>query len=406
MAIGLRRLLAVLLFAASAWLAAANGVAAQLVGAGSPSLAATIAPDADRLSRQAQQLFFARDYAAAIAVARRALALSPLQVRAARVLSQSELALGHEDAGLAAMDVAGQGGWRDNVTQLWILQAALGGGDYAEALQRADALIRREALTDQLFADLRPWFAEPAFRAALVTRLADGPDWRGQLFLDWRKAAPGEIAGIVQLVADIDRSAAPVTDLELFPLVERLLELGAAAPAHALWLARAPRAGWMPGNRVYDGRFAVARTRDYGERAPRFEWWVDPDQTSLADVEPAPDGRGGSLRIASNAGDPVALARQTLVLAPGRYRLLARIAARTERDVAGLDFALRCYPQDADLPLEARRIAQAGIDQLRYQSAATVPAGCIRQDLIVRIAGGEPVGGDVAIAEVAVVPQR
>jgi hypothetical protein len=406
MALGLRRLFIALLFAAAAWLVAANGVAAQLVGAGSPSLAATIAPDADRLSRHAQALFFERDYAAAAAAARRALALSPLQVRAARVLGQSELALGHEEAGLAAMEVAGQGGWRDNVTQLWIMQAALGGGDYDEALQRADALIRRAALTDRLFADLRPWFAEPAFRAALVKRLGDGPDWRAQLFLDWRKAAPGEVPGIVQLIADIDRSAAPVTDLELFPLTERLLELGAIGPAHALWLARAPRAGWAPGNLVYDGRFAVARSRQYGERPPRFEWWVDPAQTSLASVDVAADGRGGSLRIASNAGDPVELARETLMLAPGRYRLLARIAAQTGRDVAGLDFALRCYPRDADLPLEDRRVAQAGIGQLRYQGAATVAAGCVRQDLIVRIAGGEPVGGDVAIAEVAVVPQR
>jgi hypothetical protein len=404
MATGLRRLITALLFAAAAWLVAANGVAAQIV-AGSPSLASTIAPDADRLSREAQDLFFAKHYPEAIAVARRALIISPLQTRAARILGLSELALGHEDAGLAAMDVAAQGGWRDNATQLWIMQAALGGGDYAEALQRADALIRRQALTDQIFADLRPWFGDSGFRAALVARLSDGPDWRGQLFLDWRKAAPGELPAIVRLIADIDRSRAPVSDLELFPLVERLLELDAVDPAYALWLAKAPRAGRITGNLVYDGRFAVAHSRDYADTPPRFEWWIDPDRTSFASIDAAPDGHGAALRIGSNAGDPATFARQTLVLPPGNYRLRARIAAGSARDFAGLDFALHCDKQDRALLLADRQLTQLRPGELHYQSVATIPIGCLRQDLIVKTAGGVPVEGSVAILEIAVVPQ-
>ncbi len=402
-AIGVRQLAVGAAAAALAWLVGSNGVAAGLARS-DPALAAGIAPDADRMSRAAQHLFFERHYAAASAAARQSLVLSPLQTRAARVLGQSELALGHEDAGLAAMDVAARGGWRDNVTQLWTMQAALAGGDYPTALQRADALIRRDAIRDQVFAELRPFAAEPAARAALVERLTDQPDWRGLMFLDWRHAAPAELPGIAQLIADIDRTRQPVTDLELFPLVERLLELGAIAPAQALWRARAPRAGWIPGNLLYDGRFAVARGREDAATPPRFEWWVDPDGTSLASVESASDGRGSALRLSSNPGDPAVLARQTLVLPPGDYQLLARFHARSGRDLDGLDFTLRCSPRQQDILLRDARITQMNADKLRYAGAVTIPTDCPRQDLIVKADGGVAFAATVEIEEVAIQP--
>lgn len=389
--------------AAAAWLVASNGLAAHLARTGDPASAVALAPDADRLARYAEQLFGAGRFAEAGDAARHALALSPLQTRAARVLGQAELALGHEDAGIAAMNAAARGGWRDSPTQGWMMQAALASGDYAEGLRRADALIRREAVSDTLFGAFRDWFAEPGFRAALVARLADKPIWRGKLFLDWRHANADQLPGIVQLVANIDRSAQATTDLELFPLTERVLELDQAAQARALWRPKAPRAGWSSGNLLYDGRFEVAGSRAWGETPPRFEWWVDPDRASLATVGPAPNGRGSALRIAGGTDPAATYARQALLLAPGRYRLVARIFALPARDVAAITFALRCYPADRDLPLGDARIDPLGGDQLRYAIAVAIPGGCPRQDLIVK-ASGTSIADTLSIGEIAVVP--
>jgi hypothetical protein len=383
------------------WLVLANGVAAGMALGGDYAGAVRLAPDADRLSLSAQQLYFARDYRGALAEAHRALRLSPIETRAIRVAGMAELALGHEDAGLRAMNAAALGGWRDNATQLWVMQMALYGGDNASAMQRADALVRRATVRDQVFAAFRAMAGNAAFRRSLIVRLEDQPDWRGLMFLDFRRSAPGELPGIMALIGEIDRTARPVSDLEVFSLVERLLELGQIGPAYDLWHGRAPRAGFAPGNMVYDGGFAVALAHRSAPSVPRFEWNIDPDASGLATVEPAADGHGAVLRARSDAGAAATLASEALTLAPGRYALTMDIGAGGARDLAGFAVALRC-PGGDDLAPGDPGVHQLGNDRLRLVAAIEVPAHCIRQDLVIRARGGTPVGATIAIANVAV----
>lgn len=386
--------------AAVAWFVASNGVAAGLNAEGDARTAARIAPDADRLARTAEASLQHRDFVTAAGLARRSLAISPLQTRAARVLGMAELALRRPVPALAALDVAARGGWRDTPTQLWLLQAALDTGDYDSALQRGDALIRRGAATDSVFALFRQMNDEAAFRRSLLRRLADSPDWRGLMFLDFRRAAPAELTGLETLIAETARTPHPATDLELFPLVERMLELGMTAPAHALWRSKAPSSGWTAGNLLYDGGFAIADTRQGAGTPPRFEWWVDSDGTGQASVGPAPNGRGFALAASSRAGSVVTLAAQAIGLKPGSYRLTARVYARDARDWSGFEFAVRCLPQDQETPMLDTRIRQLRLDQLGYGSRFAIPAGCTRQDLILRTTGGSG-SATVAIGEIA-----
>jgi len=387
--------------AAAAWLVASNGVAAAFNAQGDSAMAARLAPDADRLSRSAEASLQRRDFAVAAALARRALAISPLQTRAARVLGMAVLAMHRPAQGLAALDVAARGGWRDTPTQLWLLQAALDTGDYDSALQRGDALIRRDTATDAVFALFRQMDGEPAFRRSLLRRLGDTPDWRGLMFLDFRRAAAGELAGLDRLIAETARTPHPATDLELFPLVERMLELGMTAPAYALWRSKAPPAGWSAGNLLYDGRFAVANARQGAATPPRFEWWIDPDGTGQASVGPAPNGRGFALTATSRTGDTTTLAAQALALAPGSYRIAARLFAHDARDWSGFEFAVRCAPQNQETPLLESRVRQLRLDQLGYGSRFAIPAGCTRQDLMLRTTGGSG-SASVAIGEIAI----
>ena len=386
------------------WLVLANGVAAGMALGGDYAGAARLAPDADRLSLRAQQLYFAKNYGEALVLARRALRLSPIQTRAIRVAGMAELALGHEDAGLRAMNAAALGGWRDNPTQLWVMQMALYGGDDDSAMQRADALVRRATVPDQVFAAFRAMTRDAAFRRSLIDRLGDQPDWRGLMFLDFRRSAPAELPGVIALVSELDHTSRPVSDLELFPLVERMLELGQVGPAHDLWRARAPSAGIQPGNLAYDGGFMVALAHRGAPSVPRFEWIIDPDATGLATVEPTPDGAGAILRARSDAGAPATLASEALALAPGRYALTMDIAAHGERDLAGFAVAVRCPGRNGDLTPADPDLRPLGSDRLRLVTAIDIPAGCARQDLVIRARGGTPVGATIAIANVAIRP--
>jgi hypothetical protein len=388
------------------WLVLANGVAAGMALGGDDAGAARLAPDAERLSLRAQQLYFAGDNAGALALAHQSLRLSPIQTRAIRVAGMTELALGHEEAGLRAMNAAALGGWRDNATQLWVMQMALYGGDNDSAMQRADALVRRATIPDRVFAAFRAMAGDAAFRRSLIARLGDQPDWRGLMFLDFRRSAPAELPGVIALIGELDRTPRPVSDLELFPLVERLLELGQVGPAYDLWHARAPRAGLQPGNLAYDGRFAVALAHRGAPSVPRFEWTIDPDATGLATVEPAPDGTGAVLRARSDAGAAATLASEALALAPGRYALTMDIGAQGERDLAGFAVAVRCPGRNGALTPDDLVLHSLGSDRVRLATTIDVPNGCARQDMVIRARGGTPVGATIMIGNVAIRPAR
>ena len=380
-------------------LVAANGIAAGLAVGGDYATATALAPAANHLSHRAQDLFFAGRNDAAIATARAALRIAPLNTRAIRVIGEAELARGHDDAGVDAMNAAARGGWRDNATQIWTLQMALSGGDYDTALERADALIRRNTIADKVFAAFRAMNAEPGFRRSLIARLDDQPDWRGLMFLDLRHASGSEIPPAIQLIADIDRTPRPVADLELFPILERMTELGSADQAYRFWRGKAPRAGWNGDSQLYDGGFVVAGKRQGMGSIPRFEWTVDPDGSGLASVEAAPNGQGVALRASTDAGDSAVLATQQLLLGPGTYRIGARIFARSERDMAGFEFTLRCVVDKTDIPFADQRLQQLRLDQLRYSATLQVPASCARQTLDIRARGGTPVGASVSITD-------
>jgi hypothetical protein len=376
-----------------------NGIAAGLAAGGDYATATALAPDADHLSHRAQDLFFAGRHDAAIATARAALRIAPLNTRAIRVVGQAEFARGRDGPGVDAMNAAARGGWRDNPTQIWTLQMALADGDYGTAMERADALVRRNTIADRVFAAFRTMNAEPGFRRSLIARLDDQPDWRGLMFLDLRHASASEIPAAIQLIADIDRTPRPVTDLELFPVLERMTELGGADQAYRFWRSKAPRAGWVGDSQLYDGAFVIAGKRQGASSIPRFEWTVDPGGSGLASVEAAPNGQGVALRASTDAGDSVVLATEQLVLAPGTYQIGARIFARSERDMAGFEFTLHCVADKTDIPFADKRLKQLRLDQLRYSATLQIPTDCARQTLGIRARGGTPVGASVSITD-------
>lgn len=81
-------------------------------------------------------------------------------------------------------DVLGLLGWRTTTAQQNLIVHAIASNDFEAIIERADALLRRERLTDEVLFLLQQVEAEPAVRDYLITSLERDPPWRSQ-FLEY-----------------------------------------------------------------------------------------------------------------------------------------------------------------------------------------------------------------------------
>jgi hypothetical protein len=155
------------------------------------------------------------------------------------------------------------------------------------------------------------------------------------------------------------------------PLLTGLIAGGRYDRALSIWgkvSKRSPTA-----NAIYDGGFADA------EAPPPFNWELMSSAVGLAERQP-----GGRLHVIFHGRQDGLLARQLLLLSPGRYRLSMSVAADMERGKA-LNWSLRC--SNAQAPFSG-----ISLDALRKQAwTLTVPSDCGAQWL--ELSG---VSGDVA----------
>jgi hypothetical protein len=359
-------------------LVVANGFAAGLALAGNHGAAIGIVPRSEWVARKAEESFIAKRYDQAAAYSLEAIDRSPIDMIAMRVLGQTRLAKGDAEGGVAAMNMAARGGWRDTKTQLWVIEAALEDGDYETALQRIDGLFRRRELGAQLYAALRPALAIRDYRTMLLKQLHDRPDWRFLMLDDFRHAQPAEFDGIEAFFDEQARTPDRFGGDELTPFTERLLEVGLAARARRLWEQSVGPSGKSK-NLIFDSGFtALSHRNDGGRGAPRFTWRLD--ERAGATIGSAPDGSGPALQLEANPRSRVTVATQVLVLNPGRYRLTTRVMGSGALSIAGYGFAVRCMP-GSDLAITAEHYvpdrANAGVAIFEF----AVPEGCPRQDL-------------------------
>lgn len=351
----------------------AHGLGGRLMRTGRSVEAVVLSPSVDTLSQAAEGLAAAGAWPLAAASARAALSRSLIDMRALRVLGLAEEKLGRPQAGAAIMNVASRGGWRDTPTQVWLIEQAMRTGDVTTLTQRADALARRNQSPDMVYTTLRIVSSAPEVRPALIERLTARPDWRAMFFLSLRQARSEQIDGLVALVREMQRSEAPATPTELYALGERLIELGQPLRARQLWATASGR----PTNALIDdGGFERLAKRPADRLVPRFEWQFAETSGSAA-VEPGPWRSGSALRLTHDGFSLSRPISQLLLLAPGSYRLTARVKVDSGFGAAGYGLSLRC-PNGLELiatpPIEAKGMIRADV---------AVPAGCAAQDLAI-----------------------
>lgn len=328
-------------------------------------------------------------------LARGALKREPLNVVALRTLGLALEQTGDAAGANRVMFLAGTLGWRDVALQLWLLKAYALKDDVASALRRADALARigkQSNITLPIFLASLP---DDRTRAALVSEMKDRPTWRGPFFYRILQLPVDQMPYVGRLITELAAAGSPITPAERAIYLTRLVQVGQGRAAYDDWLRSRPAAE-RRGAMSWDGGFEhVPATGTLG--AP-FEWQLTPESTGTAGIEP---GEGGGQRLWVSPGRDYRgrVISQTVILAPGRYQLNARV--KGDSASAGLRWSIRCVPGDAELPQD---VGSPGGSGRNFATIAfSVPAGCTAQSLAVELEASDGDGGEnVTIDDVVI----
>ena len=273
----------------------------------------------DAVAQMARYRLQTRDPSGAARLAKKALQLSPLNARAITTYGLAMEAQRQPVVAGRAMTLAGQRGWRDLITQVWLFRRDLLLADFKDAFDHADALMRRvPAPPAPVLRILAVAARDPNAIRPLADRLAANPSWRVPFFIylgAYEKPPATDITG--QLLTRLEASPARPTDEEIGFYLAALAVQGKYQEAEAAWRQLTPgaRAGY-----VHDGDFELPA------RSTPFDWWLQSGVGWTASIDNSPDpSHGHALRIDYDGVSKPAPLRQLIVLPPGAYRLSGRM---------------------------------------------------------------------------------
>lgn len=293
---------------------------------------------ADALASLAEQRLIARDPAHAAFFARKALQQWPLDIVAISTLGVALDQDGQARRADQVMTLAGRLGWRDGLTQVWLFGHRALQGRYDEAMQRADALLRREVqFQSQVFAALAALTHDPRAIAPLARRLQLQPSWRYDFV--WglgQSMTPQTEADVHALLAALAKGPTPPTNLELSPYLQKFIAAQDWPKAIAAW-RELSRAAPPAGEFVYDGGF------DQAQGVPPFDWGISQSAgaTTLVADDPS-EGQGKALRVEYDGFSSSQFLKQLLVIPPGDYVLSGKTRQETQAAPRSLGWEVQC----------------------------------------------------------------
>lgn len=369
---------------------------------GNPDLALRLWPgSAQAASHAAEAALRAGDPASARRFALAAIQGSAQDSSALRALSAALRAQGDADGAIAATVLAARHGWRDGFAQAEMMREARKQGEWGPAVLAADALLRIDFAAGEAMDTMIAALSDPQGRTALAERLSAGPKWRGDFFKRASAAARDNPAMFADFAAQLDRQgAAPEAD-EIQPILEDMIDSGNAPVAVAIWRAanggtrEDPRSGIVDGGfgRLADGtiRFGTFGWRTYTNADTQI------DTVSRSDFEHDP-----AMRVRVNTRDRRRRAAQTLLLAPGSYRL-SWVARLDEAPASAFQWQVSCLTDRARLA-SADAVADSPGQWSTRELRFTVPHGCAREELALFAGGTGSSAATAAFDEVRLAP--
>ena len=271
---------------------------------------------------------------------------------------------------------------RNLATQLWLIEDAVRRNDVAGALRHYDTALRASPRAPELlFPVLSAAIAEPAVTTELARVLAREPRWRIAFIAHAieHSPVPARIDDLSRLSARLGHPFGAGLDTLL---ITRLVDEGQYRRALALY------------ERAIDPAQARRLIRNGGFERPgagtSFDWLLFDEGDLWARRGQGPDGI--RLEFGANAGRGGAVARQTLLLPPGRYRLGAESGSLEGGDAISPTLVVRCAGEGgAELLRLPLRMPADGA--ARSAAAMAVPAGCPAQTIALELVG-DPAGAE------------
>jgi hypothetical protein len=301
------------------------------------------------------------------------------------------LAAGENERGLRLLHEARRRDPRARTHRLILLDRHLRAKDVAAAgaeIAVINRLIPRSG--EVLVPELARMVRNPATGAALVQVLGREP--RLQQAVLERLASSGADPDLILRVAASNASTRGTP--EGLPwqgaLLNRLVEKGEFGRAYALWRSFSGLGAGAGEKGVYDGGFAGA------PGAPPFNWFLGTGAEGVAERTKQP-----ALQVEYYGRAGAELARQLLLLRPGRHRLQFRAAGSANGQGSHVAWTIECAGSKSQiLGLPLRDIGEAGRN---IAAEFTVPAGCAGQWLRLKGQAGEfPETQSLTITDVAI----
>ena len=347
-----------------------------------PAWVLGIAPyDARANAQLARQALTGRQDAAALAGAEAltvaALRRDPTVVEAVTALSLTyalRRQLARAERGFAYAETLSR---RDIGTQLWLIERNVQRNDIGGALAHFDTALRTSPqMASTLYPVMASASAEPAIAAELNRLLLTRPAW-GRDFPLSLMASQGDPRALYTVTRGLFRPSEDHEREQLGLLLRKLTALHAYDYAWRAYVAARPERR-QSGGALWNGDFS----REIG--LPPFDWTFPENPAQVPERRPGP--RGHVLALPAGLEETAEVARQLIRLAPGRYRVAARVG-----NVGG-DAALRPQLAISCAGAAPRELARSDFPAAPETGAAmavafTVPAGCRYQWLSILVRG-------------------
>ena len=320
----------------------------------------------------------------AAALSRDALARSPFDARALRVVGLTEARAGRDDEADEMLTLAGNWSLRDDPTHAWLVERRLRSGNYASAFAHADTLVRRrEDIQPQVFRLFTVAGVEDPQRSlgVLANLLSTRPPWRGA-FISTLNQTPEELQLFAGLAILLEACPSPLNNTELRFLYLTLLD---NRQFEAIRTVRERINRPPPGIAVTNGGFADASAPD------PFQWQFIPKAGIRAEiVDDDIRASNQALRVDYDGYASGTVTEQLTSLTPGAYRFTAEVRTETGDPNARLAWTLTCAADGralATVPAGASGVAQGGWTNLSAQ--VEVPGSCPAQWLRLETRAGD-----------------
>lgn len=270
------------------------------------------------------------------------LRVAPLDGDAFSDLAVAMREKGDPEATLVLHEIAERRDPRDLRIRVWLAERFLRAGEYQEALEQLDVVLRLSPeARATLPALMVQWTDDPDFATALAAKLGDETAWRAGMIAALR--ADIERQGVGAIFAAL-RESGDLDDAELTRWLDALMQAGKWGLAYSYWASALDLQPGAALPMLYNGGFEQAPSQQ------GFDWRTERHSGTYTEFEPGQGAHGNAAHLVFH-GRPVEAANleQALALSPGRYEVSMRVKAAALRSDQGLHWVVVCHGQPRPL---------------------------------------------------------